>query len=134
MVSGLLRALALAALFTGTWARASVELRANPIRRVVSMLQMMGKKIEAEGETETELFDKFMCYCKTGTSTLKKDVADAEEKLPQLQSEIEEVSSTLMKTEAEHKKSKADRVDAEETLARGKALREKEAQAFAKES
>merc|ERR1719387_682713 len=107
MVSRLLRALALAALLASASARTSVELRANPIRRVVSMLQMMGKKIEAEGQTETELFEKFMCYCKTGVSTLKKDVADAEEKLPQLQSEIEEVSSNLKKTEAEHKKGKA---------------------------
>jgi cytochrome c5 len=36
----------------------------NPIRKVVNMLQAMQKKVEAEGEKEKELFDKFMCYCK----------------------------------------------------------------------
>ena len=34
---------------------------ANPIRNVVTMLQTMQKKVEAEGEREQELFDKFMC-------------------------------------------------------------------------
>ena len=34
------------------------------------MLQMMQNKIESEGEKETELYDKYMCYCKTGGATL----------------------------------------------------------------
>ena len=34
---------------------------ANPIRNVVTMLQTMQKRVEAEGEIEHELFDKFMC-------------------------------------------------------------------------
>ena len=36
--------------------------RANPIRRVVNMLQAMQKKVVAEGEKEEELFQKFICY------------------------------------------------------------------------
>jgi hypothetical protein len=36
------------------------EHAANPIRKVVTMLQMMQKKVEQEGEKEKELFDKFM--------------------------------------------------------------------------
>ena len=32
----------------------------NPIRNVVTMLQMMQKQVEAEGENEKDLFEKFM--------------------------------------------------------------------------
>jgi len=43
---------------------------ANPIRRVVNLLQDMQKKVEAEGKKEKELFEKFMCYCKNGATEL----------------------------------------------------------------
>merc|ERR1719191_1384344 len=70
----------------------------NPIRRVVSMLQMMTKKIEAEAKKEQELYDKFMCYCKTGSETLGKSIADNDVKIPQLQSDIEEATAKVETT------------------------------------
>jgi len=53
-------------------ARQSEHAAINPIRRVVTMLQMMQKKVQAEGEKEQELFDKYMCWCATGGAGLKK--------------------------------------------------------------
>jgi len=44
---------------------------ANPIRRVVTLLQKMQSSVAAEGEKEKKLFEEFMCYCKTGTDDLK---------------------------------------------------------------
>merc|ERR1719393_89621 len=70
----------------------------NPIRRVVSMLQMMTKKIEAEAKKEEELYDKFMCYCKTGAETLGKSIADNDAKIPQVQSDIEESTAKMATT------------------------------------
>ena len=37
---------------------------ANPIRKVVTMLQNMQTKVTEEGKKEQDLFEKFMCYCK----------------------------------------------------------------------
>merc|ERR1719262_1612723 len=51
---------------------------------------MMVKKVEEEGKKETELFEKFMCYCDTGKATLGKPIADAKVKIPQLESDIKE--------------------------------------------
>ena len=51
---------------------AAAEAGANPIRKVVTLMQNMQKEIEAEGAKEKELFDKFMCYCSGGTDGLKK--------------------------------------------------------------
>eukprot|EP00971_Amphidinium_carterae_P085165 1684862-Amphidinium_carterae.1 len=83
---------------------------ANPIRRVVNMLQSMQNKIEEEGKKgedssavcfthsqcksrgahhqcpksssrmHEELYDKFQCYCKTSGSGLQDTIADGEEK------------------------------------------------------
>merc|ERR1719420_2503686 len=63
---------------------------ANPIRKVVNMLQGMVKKVEAEGEKEQELFDKYMCYCKNSGGDLSKSIGDAETKIPQLEADIKE--------------------------------------------
>jgi len=65
-------------------------LAANPIRKVVTMLQMMMKKIEAEGVKEKELYDKFMCYCATADETLGKSIQDANTKISQLESDIKQ--------------------------------------------
>merc|ERR1719463_955587 len=65
-------------------------LSANPIRKVVTMLQMMMKKIEAEAVKEKDLYDKFMCYCATADGTLGKSIADANTKIPQLEADIKQ--------------------------------------------
>merc|ERR1719356_1577308 len=62
---------------------------ANPIRKVVTMLQAMQKQVTAEGEKELELFEKFMCYCKHGDEALAKSIAEAETKIPGVTSDIE---------------------------------------------
>merc|ERR1719231_1594747 len=83
----------------------------NPIRRVVSMLQMMAKKVEAEGKTEKALFDKFMCWCETGGAELEASIKAAEEKIPQLESQINELGSAIEQL-ADLKQHKKDRAEA----------------------
>ena len=55
------------------------------------MIQRMQKQVEEQGEKEKDPFEKFMCYCKTGTADLQKSIADAETKIPQLESAIKEM-------------------------------------------
>merc|ERR1719281_2330844 len=66
---------------------------ANPIRKVVTMLQMMQNKVTAEGEKEEKLMEKFMCYCKNGVATLEKSIEDAKTKIPQLEADIKEAEA-----------------------------------------
>jgi hypothetical protein len=115
-------------------AAGKVLLNANPIRRVVTMLQSMQKKVAEEGEKEEELFDKFMCYCKNGKGTLESSVASAKNTNEQLESSIKETDATLTQTKGDLKKAQTDRADAKAAVASATALREKEAAAFAKES
>jgi peptidoglycan hydrolase CwlO-like protein len=106
----------------------------NPIRRVVKLLQKMQSSVEAEGEKEKKLFEEFMCYCKTGTNDLTQSIDAAESKLPQVSSALEKAEATKVQLEKDIKQHKANVADAKKTMATAKALREKEAAAFAKES
>merc|ERR1719217_1161571 len=106
---------------------------ANPIRKIVTLLQNMQKEIEAEGAKEKELFDKFMCFCSGNDGDLKKKAADAT-------ASIEELTAKLKSEEAEkvqltqdligHKK---DRESAGSDIEEATTLREKEASEFAAE-
>jgi len=112
----------------------SQRLSVNPIRRVVNLLQQMQKKVEAEGEKEKKLFEKFLCYCKTGRGSLETSVESAKGANEQLIASIEETDAALKQTKADLKTAQTSRADAEKTLAKAKGLREKGAAAFAKTS
>jgi septal ring factor EnvC (AmiA/AmiB activator) len=110
------------------------ELTVNPIRRVVTMLQAMQKKVTAEGEKEEELFEKFMCYCKNGKGALEASIASAGQKNSALEASIKETDSQLTQMKADLKSAQTSRTDAKAAVAKATSLREKEAGAYAKES
>merc|ERR1719235_1154232 len=107
---------------------------ANPIRKVVTMLQNMQKKIQAEGQKEAALFEKYMCYCKNAGGDLGKSIADANTKIPQLQSDIEAAEATNAQLKEDLKQHQVDRSAAKAAVAEATTLREKEAAEYAKES
>mmetsp|Transcript_76909 Transcript_76909/g.146366 ORF Transcript_76909/g.146366 Transcript_76909/m.146366 type:complete len:711 (+) Transcript_76909:84-2216(+) len=116
-----------------TVGRSEAEARVNPIRRVVSLLQSMQKKITAEGEEELALFEKFGCYCETSGASLKGSIALAEAKVPEVDSAISETVAKVAQLEEDLKQHQADRSAAKDTMASAKALRAKTAAAFAKD-
>jgi len=109
----------------------TAEHAANPVRKVVGMLQNMQKKVEAEGEKEKELFDKFMCFCKNAGGDLGNSIAAAGDQIPELGSNIEESEASLVQTKEELKAAQTDRAAAKSAMAEATAIREKEAGAFA---
>lgn len=121
--------------FTGAWAaHESTSLTANPIRRVVTLLQNMQKKVEEEGVKEKKLFEKFMCYCKNGLGDLKNTVDAAEAKVPKVTSALAEGEALKEQLEKDIGELKGGTGDAKATIAKATGIREKEAAAFAKDS
>jgi chromosome segregation ATPase len=114
-------------------AKQQSDTAANPIRKVVTMLQSMQKKVTAEGEKEKELFDKFMCYCKNGDEALAKSISAADTKVPQVTSDIEEAESQVKQLKEDLKSHQTDRAAAKSAMAEATAIREKEAASFAAE-
>jgi chromosome segregation ATPase len=111
----------------------AMEVQANPIRKVVTMLQNMQKQVTAEGEKEQELFDKFMCYCKNGRGDLETSIADATTKISNYGATVQKLSAKKEQTEADLAQHQTDRSDAKAAMASATELRNKEAAAFAKE-
>jgi len=110
--------------------RETAASQANPIRKVVTMLQTMQKKVEAEGEKQKELFDKFMCYCKNSGGDLATSIGDAETKVSELPSAVEEAVGQLGQLKEDLKKAQTDRTSAKAAIAEATAIREKEAGEF----
>merc|ERR1719238_2631415 len=111
---------------------AQVKASVNPIRKVVTMLQNMQTKINAEGAKREKMFDQYMCYCQNADGTLGKSISDAETKIPQLESSIKEGAAMKKQLESELKDAQVGRVEAKDAIAKATAIREKEAKAYAK--
>jgi len=104
----------------------ALSMNANPIRRVVTMLQNIQKKVEKEGEQAEELFDKFMCACKTQTADMEAQISAAETKASDVAAGVEGAAGQKTQLEADIKKAKADLAAAKEAMSTATALREKE--------
>lgn len=122
------------ALLVATACASDAGTTANPIRKVVTMLQQLQSRVEAEGAKEKELYDKYMCYCTTSGGDLSKTIAAAEAKEPQLAAAIDQSSARLSQTKEEVKSDQSDRAAAKTAMAEATALREKENAAFTKTS
>jgi len=126
-----LRCLALASLAVVPVHSAEQQHALNPIRKVVTLLQSMQKKVQEEGASELALYKKFMCYCKTGGGDLSGSIGASEEKVPAVTSDIEEAEAKLTGAKADLKGAQSDRSAAKAAMSQATALREKEAQTFA---
>jgi len=111
--------------------RSTAEFRANPIRRVVNMLEAMQKKIAAEAERDEAIHKKFMCYCKTGGETLAASIDAADTKLPKTEAALKEGTSTLAQLKIDLKDHQTSRDDAKASMSKATTIREKEAKEFA---
>jgi len=113
---------------------ADQDQNANPIRRVVSLLQGMTKTVEKEGAKEKELYDKFMCYCKNSGGDLNDAISGSTAKVPQVQSDIEESEAKLKQTKLDLKNHQVDRAAAKAAMGEATSLREKANVAYVAES
>lgn len=82
---------------------------ANPIRRVVTLLEEMQKEIETEVAKEKEIMKKFECYCKKNDKELGKKVEEAAALVKKAQAEAKQYGDEKKKLGEEIKQHKADR-------------------------
>lgn len=77
----------------------------SPVGKVVQMLEDIQSKVTAEGKQDQDLYDKFMCYCKSNLETLAQNIEAADKTIEPLQFEIESLAtkrSSLQKEVAEY--------------------------------
>merc|ERR1719421_2696666 len=95
---------------------------------------MMVKKVEEEGEKEKELYEAFMCACKSDMGNLQGAVDDANKKIPELESLIAELEALLKKLKADVELHQKDRAAAKASIEAAVEIRKKEAAAAKAES
>jgi len=117
-----------------TAARMEMTGGANPVRKVVTLLQKMQKKVGEEAEEAEELYKKFMCYCKTSGGDLTGSIDAAEAKIPEVAAELEAATSRKSQLEADVKSNQKGRAGAKSAVAEATALRKKEKAIFDKDS
>merc|ERR1719326_1522519 len=98
------------------------------------MLEEMAASVEKEGETEKELYDKYMCYCKTTDAELAASIEAGNTKVSELESAVEEDTATKAQMDQDVTQHKADRAAAEKAVGESTSMREKEAAEFAASS
>mmetsp|Transcript_80896 Transcript_80896/g.147571 ORF Transcript_80896/g.147571 Transcript_80896/m.147571 type:complete len:708 (-) Transcript_80896:38-2161(-) len=109
------------------------RLSANPIRRVVTMLEAMKEKVAEEAATSDKIFEDFECKCKKGYASVKKSMEEASIQIPQLQSSIEQSTAEKEQLTSSIAEAKTGREDATAAISQATAIREREATAAAKE-
>jgi len=104
--------------------------RANPIRKVVSMLQKMQAKVQEEGEKETALFEKYMCYCQQAGGDLSKSIEKAGSSISEFGTKIKAGADQMTQLKDQLKEAQAERAAAKDAMSQAIAVREKEEQSF----
>merc|ERR1719301_489214 len=75
----------------------------RPVTKVVTLLKDMLKSLEKEAEEDQAIYDNMACWCTTNDREKTKAIDDAEAKITDLTTEIEELTalSARLNTEIE---------------------------------
>ena len=84
-----------------------VRNKVNPIRRVVTLLQEMAKKITEEGEQKAATYENLECYCETTSQKLKTNVKEGSARITDSTSKIQVEEGILVELETVIKVSKS---------------------------
>jgi hypothetical protein len=106
----------------------------NPIRRVVNLLQGLQAKLEEEGKTAEQLFEKFQCYCQRNEKQLAESIVAAGEAIERIDSSIKADTAAKTQTSADLKAHKEERAAAKSAIEEATSMRQKENTDFAAES
>jgi len=98
----------------------------NPIRKVVTLMQNMQKEIEAEGEKEKELFEKFMCFCGGSGGDLEKAALESRAKIEEFSAKLKSESAEKTQVKQDLIQHKSDREGAKHDLSEATNIRDKE--------
>jgi hypothetical protein len=106
----------------------------NPIRKIVSLLQKMQKEVADEQAKDTELNEKFVCYCETNDGELSDSTAALRAQIPEIEASITESENLKLQLDGELVQHKADRKAAQQAIEASTKRRGKEAEEYGEAS
>jgi len=106
------------------------EVKVYPVSKVVTLLKDMQKELEKEAEEDEEVYDKMSCWCTTNDKEKTQAVADAQARVAQLETVIEESTARSARLGTEIKGHEEDLAKSQKSLDEETAIREKQAAEF----
>jgi len=105
----------------------------RPVSKVINLLKDMQKTLEEEAKADQEVYDQLACWCETNDKEKSKAISDAEAKIKQLNIDIEELTATSTRLQAEIEALEAEVTKAQSALEKATAMRMKEQAEFNEE-
>lgn len=108
----------------------AIEAKVYPVTKVVTLLRDMQKQLEKEADEDEEIYEKMDCWCKTNNKEKTQAIADAQVRITQLETVIEETVARSARLGAEIKNHEEDLVKSQKSLDEETAIRAKQAEEF----
>jgi len=107
-----------------------VAAKNRPVSKVITLLKDMLKQLEKEAEEDEEIYDKMACWCETNDKEKTKAIAEAEARIEDLTTKIEELTAVSARLGTEIKNLEKEVAQNQDSLAKATALREKQLAEF----
>merc|ERR1719171_2716878 len=105
----------------------------RPVSKVITLLKDMLKQLEKEAEEDEDIYDKIACWCETNDKEKTKAIAEAEEKISALTTEIEEKTAQSARLGTEIKNLEKEVEKDQQALDQATAIRKKQLAEFNEE-
>jgi hypothetical protein len=107
-----------------------VAAKNRPVSKVITLLKDMMKQLEKEAEEDEEIYDQLACWCETNDKEKTKSIADAEARIEDLTTKIEEMTATSARLGTEIKNLEKEVAANQEALDQATAIRQKQLAEF----
>merc|ERR1719446_1012442 len=105
----------------------------RPVTKVVNLLKDMLKQLEKEAEEDEEIYDQLACWCATNEKEKTKSVAEAEQRITDLTTSIEDLTASSSRLGTEIKNLEKEVAENQHALDQATAIRQKELAEFVQE-
>jgi len=105
----------------------------RPVSKVITLLKDMLKQLEKEAEDDEEIYDKMACWCETNDKEKTKAIADAEARISDLTTKIEELTAMSARLNTEIKNLEKEVAENQAALDKATAIRQKQLAEFNEE-
>jgi len=102
----------------------------RPVSKVITLLKDMLSQLEKEAEEDEEIYDKMACWCETNDKEKTKGISDAEARISDLTTSIEEKTAQSARLNTEIKNLNKEVAQNQASLDSATALRQKQLAEF----
>merc|ERR1719484_296130 len=102
----------------------------RPVTKVINLMKDMQAQLEKEGDEDQEVYEKVTCWCETNDKGKTTSISDAEGKITELTSTIEEATASTARLNTEIKNLATEIAKNQAALDKATELRKKELAEF----